>query len=339
MAKSTAEQTFVEMIAQDYDETVFGRDEPGEFISTGCLSLDVSIGKGGIPVGRVTEIYGSEGSAKTTIALSIARSAIKLGKKVLYVEVENVLDYDLVYGIIGEVFDKDKFILIQPNTAEETLDIIEKGIASNEFGLIVLDSIGALAPEVEKEKDIDELQMGTTPKLLAKFFRRNVYAIRNSKTALLLINQVRDNIGSYAKSFSVPGGHALKHFSALIIALSKGQEIKLDNQAIGITTTFVIKKNKLSSPFRGYTIPIIFGKGVDFYKDFVSFTEDIGVVSKAGPFYKFGEEMLGKGVINTIEYLKHNPDTVDKITNRVYSVISTEANFEAAVITNEAVEV
>jgi len=268
-------------------------------------------------------------SAKTTIALTVARNAIRMGKRVLYVEPENLLDYNLVEGMIGEIFPKEMFILLQPNTAEDTLSIMEKGIASGEFGLIVLDSLGALASDAEQQAEITDMQMGTIPKLLAKFFRRNSYILRTeNKTAVLLLNQVRDNIGSYSKGFSVPGGHALKHFCSIIIALTKGQEIKHDNVSIGITTTFVIKKNKLSSPFRGYTIPIIFGKGVDFYKDFVSFTEDIGVITKAGPFYKFDGEVLGKGVLNTIELLKSNPEILTKITERTYKVVMSKPESE-----------
>lgn len=310
-------------IEDEYGDEVIGRDKPGEFISTGSLSLDLSIGPGGIPVGRFSEIYGSEGSGKTTIALSIARSAIRMGKKVLYEDVENMLDMSLIQGILGETFPDDMFFLLQPDTAEQALAIIEKAIESGEFGLIVLDSIGALSPSVEKEKELDDMQMGTTPKLLAKFFRRSSHTLRTkNKTAVLLINQVRDNIGSYSKGFSVPGGHALKHFCTLIIGLTKGQEIKSNNVSIGITTTFSIKKNKLSSPFRGYEIPIIFGEGIAVYKDFVNFAEDIGVLKKSGPYYKFEDIMLGKGVANTIDFLKKNQELLDKIRIVCYNSLN-----------------
>jgi len=324
MAKlATETKSFLELITDDFGEDVLGRDMAGDFISTGSLSLDMSIGPGGIPVGRFTEIYGSEGSGKTTIALSISRNAIKDGKKVLYIDVENMLDVSLIQGILGENFPVDMFVLLQPNTAEDALSIIERGIDSKEFGLIVLDSIGALAPSVEKEKDLDELQMGTTPKLLAKFFRRTSYNLRTiNKTAVLLINQVRDNIGSYSKGFSVPGGHALKHFCSLIIALTRGQEIKQGDQSVGITTSFVVKKNKLSSPFRGYEIPIIFGEGVAFYKDFVRFSESIGVLKKAGPYYKFNDELIGKGVAQTIEALKQNQELLDRIRVVCYNAVN-----------------
>lgn len=320
MAKAKEAATFLDKMLELYGEEILARDEAGEFISTGCLSLDVSIGTGGIPVGRFTEIVGSEGTGKTTIALSIARNAINLGKKVLYLDVENLLDTNLIRGILGVEFSEDQFILLQPNTAEDTLSIIERAVEANEFGLIVLDSIAALAPEVEKEKELDDQQMGTVPKLLAKFFRRNANAVRRSDTAVLFINQVRDNIGSYSKGFSIPGGHALKHFCALIISLNKGDDIKQDSKPIGITTTFVVKKNKLSSPFKGYVIPIIFGRGVDYFKDFVSFTEDIGIVDKAGPYYKFEDTTLGKGTVATIEFLKENAEMTQRIVDKVYRV-------------------
>lgn len=330
MPKSTLEtRTFLQELEDEFGDEILGRDSPGEFIPTGSLSMDMSIGKGGIPVGRYSEIYGSEGSGKTTIALSIARNAIRMGKKVLYVDAENMLDMSLVEDIVGEPFPEEMFSLIQPDTAEDALKIMHKGIVSGEFGLVVLDSIGSLAPEVEKEKEIDEQQMGTTPKLLAKFFRRSSYALRTmNKTAVLLINQVRDNIGSYSKGFTVPGGHAVKHNTSLIIALTKGQEIKENNKAIGITTTFVIKKNKLSSPFRGYEIPIIFGQGIASYKDFVNFSEDIGILKKAGPYYKFEDEVIGKGVLGTIEYLKNNQQTLDKIRQLCYNSVNGNIQLE-----------
>jgi len=337
MAK--VQETFFEQVLEKFGEDSLSIDRAYEAISTGCTSLDVSIGIGGVPKGRITEIFGPEGSAKTTIALSLARNAIANGEKVLYVEPENLLDYFVIPSILGESFPEGSFRLVQPDTAEDAFEIAEMGINSKEFSLIVFDSIGALAPAKEKEDKFTDANVALVPRLLSKFLRRNAYSIRANNIAFVFINQVRDTIGSYVKSYSTPGGHALKHFAALRISLSKGQEIKITDagteKSIGINTTFVIKKNKLAAPFRSFTIPIIFGIGVDKYKDLFNFAETLGVIRKAGAYYKLDDVTIAQGTKKTVQELHDNKELLDRVTERVYNMFKGELKPELLVTEDE----
>jgi recombination protein RecA len=328
MVKMTKHNFFDDVIDKFGKDILVTDDEQIEAISTGSLSLDASIGIGGIPVGRVTEFWGVEGSAKTTLALCIARNAIKMGKKVLYVDAENMIDYYTVTALLGEELDKNMLILLHPDTAEDNLGACEMGIRSGEFGMIILDSIGALSPEKEREKELTDLTVGITPKLLSLFLRRNMADIRNKKVAFLFINQVRDKIGAYVPTFEPPGGHALKHFASVIISLSRGQEIKQGDTSVGLNIKFVVKKNKMSAPFRSFIIPLFFGTGVDTNRDLVSFAEMLGVLKKRGSYYVYEDETIGQGVVKTIDYLKEHQEVLDSIKKQVYNCID-KGSFQA----------
>lgn len=291
-------------------------------LSTGSLSLDACIGIGGIPKGRFTEIYGPEGSGKTTIALTMSKLVVESGEKVLYIDAENMLSYGSIEKMLGWIPDQNLFILLQPETAEQSFMIVEKAITSGEFSLIVVDSLAALEPEEEKNKEFDQFTMAQLPRLLSKFFRRNAADVKNSGVAVLLLNQVRDKIGAYVGGYESTGGHALRHYASVRIPLTKGQEIKLDGNSIGINTRFVIKKNKLAQPFRSFEIPIIFGIGIDFYMDAVSFCETLGVLKKSGSFYKFDGETIGQGRIATAKYLRENDEVFAKIKEQVYNILT-----------------
>lgn len=318
-------KTFIDKVVEDFgDAVLIGKDEKIEPISTGCLSLDASIGIGGIPKGRITTIWGAEGSGKTTLALSVARTALHNGEKVLYVDVENMLDMGLVESIIGEKLPEGKFIILTPDTAEDALAMTDEGISSGEFALVILDSVGALAPREEKEKRFDKDSMTLTSRLVARFIRISAFNMAKNKVAVLVVNQVRDKIGSYVKMYDTPGGHALKHAAAVVISLSKSKEIKAGEKAIGILSQFVIKKNKVAPPFRSYFIPITFGKGIDFLADTVNFCEMLGVIKKNGSYYNFEDEKLGQGLVNASKYLEEHSDTLDKIKERVYNIVESQ---------------
>jgi recombination protein RecA len=194
-------------------------DDVVEAISTSSLSLDVSTGIGGIPKRRVTTLYGAESSGKTTLCLEIVKNAIQNGDNVAYIDVEQGLDYAYVKTLVGE-FDLDKLLIAQPETAEEALGLVEVlikgdkklGIDAGEYKLIIIDSVAALAPEVEKEKKLTDKTVALTASTLTKFFRRNVFKLRENDVALLFVNQVRARIGSFVGGYTIPGGHALLHF-------------------------------------------------------------------------------------------------------------------------------
>lgn len=321
-----SDDSFLDSIVDKFGENVLStvRGDSVESMTTGSISLDASIGIGGIPKGRFTEIYGPEGSGKTTIALTIAKLAIDRGEKVLYIDAENMLSHKSIESILGEELPANKLILLQPETAEQAIMIAEKGITSDEFSLIVIDSVAALAPETEKNNEFDDQTVALLSRILAKFFRRNASDVKNHNVAFLLINQVRDKVGSYTGGYSSPGGHALKHFCSVIIPLTKGQDLKLGDEKIGINTRFVIKKNKLGPPFRSFEIPILFGKGVDYYSDLVSFSETLGILTRSGAFYRFEGDTVGQGKVATANTLRENAELTAKVVAKVYSVLGKQ---------------
>jgi recombination protein RecA len=320
--------TFLDAIVEKFGDNVLSniRGDKVEAMTSGSLSLDASIGIGGFPRGRFTEIVGAEGTGKTTEALTAALLEIDNGGKVLYVDAENMLSYAAIEQMLSKQVNKDRFILVQPETAEQAFMITEKAITSGEFTFIVIDSVAALEPQDEKEKEFDEFTMASLSRLLAKFFRRNAADVKNQNVAVLLLNQVRDKIGSYTGGYESPGGHALKHYASVRIALTKGTEIKQGEEKIGINTKFVIKKNKLSAPFRSFEIPIIFGRGVDYYSDAVSFCETLGIIKKNGAFYKFEGSTLGQGRNAAAQYLRENSQILDKIKEQLYNVLNKQTN-------------
>lgn len=324
--------SFIDAIVEKFGDNVLSniRGDKVEAMTSGSLSLDASIGIGGFPKGRFTEIAGAEGTGKTTLAITTAYHEINNGGRVLYIDTENMLSYYTIEQMIGQPIDKSKLILLQPETAEDAIMIAEKGISSGEFTLIVFDTVAALAPAEEKEKEFDEFTVGQLPRLMAKFFRRDASAVKISNVAFLLLNQVRDKIGSYMGGYETPGGHAIKHYASVRVFLTKGTEIKQGEEKIGINSRFVVKKNKMAAPFRSFEIPILFGKGVDYYTDAVSFCEVIGVISKSGSFYKFNGETIGQGRNAAAQFLRENPKVLDEIQQKVYNVLSKQSNLMVA---------
>ncbi len=292
-------------------------------ISTGSLSLDLALGTGGIPRGNFTEISGPESSGKTTVALAAVKSALDSGLKVLYVDVERAVDYGYIELLFGE-FDKSNLAILSPKTAEDAFMVIEQALEGNLFDMIILDSLGALSPQKELDDDLTDANVALLPRLLTKWLRRNSFTVKQNNVAFVFINQVRDKIGSYMGGYATPGGHALKHFCTMQIKFTKGGKIqgKTSSDVIGILTKFTIIKNKLAAPFKSATIPIIFGEGVDYYRDVIEFATTIGVLRRAGAYYRLGEQTLGQGMKKSVEYLKENDETLDKIVEMCYNIVT-----------------
>jgi len=338
MAKKK-EETFLDFLEDKYKEYIITEkpDENIDAIHTGSISLDFATGIGGIPIGRFTEIYGAESCGKTTLCLNIAKQVVNSGKKVLYVDMEHGIDYSYVNAVVGDL-DKSNFILVAPDLSDECFDIAEVGIRSGEFAFIVIDSLGNLVSKLERENPFEKDTMGRISRDLSKFLRRNSHGIRTSNTAFVFINQVRDKIGAYIPTVESPGGHALRHICSLRILLSntgsKNSQITMGDVAVGITVNLSIRKNKLAKPFMSASFPIIWGKGIDSERDLVDFSENLGVIKRAGAYYRYNidgvETNLGQGLPATIAYLRDNKEVLDKITKQCYDIM-----YETRKITTE----
>jgi recombination protein RecA len=317
-------QDFLAEIIDNYGESAIVTEKDFSergVIPTGSLSLDISMGTGGVPRGMYTQIFGPESSGKTTIALSIADQAMKMGLNVLYLDAERSLDYKYVNSIIGD-FDDSKLKILSPDAAEDFFSVAEDAIDSDIFELIIMDSLAGLSPRKEQEDDLEDANVALLPRLLTKWLRRNSFKIKKKNIAFVFLNQVRDPIGSYMGGYVAPGGNALKHFEAIKIKLTKGGKITgKDKDITGVISKFVVVKNKLAPPYRGATIPIMFGTGVDKIRDVLEFAKTLGVVRLSGSFYRLGEETLGQGVEKAKQYLSTTPDTLDKIIKICYNTV------------------
>ena len=323
MAKS-----FLEELEKKFGEHIIPKKDLQVF-STQSLSLDIAMGEGGIPRGKISTVYGAPGAGKTTLALCIAKSVIEQGQNVFIVDVENKLDIEYAEFITGVRYNQEdnRLVIVQPNTAEDAFSICIMAIESGKFSLIIFDSIGAISPKKEKEEaDFEKQDVGLAPKLTSKFLRIAYHGIRVNNIAFLIINQVRAKIGSYVPTFSVPGGYALEHASSLNVMLSKGEDIKSSNEVIGCLVKFNIKKNSNNPGYKSGTYPLIYGKGIDSMRDLLDYAKAVGVVQMSGPQYKFGEEKLGMGQVASTLYLQQNPETLDKIKKACYNtkVIETD---------------
>jgi len=324
---------------EDFKDVIITTTDSSGVISTGSFSLDVSIGIGGIPLSKATTIWGAESSGKTTMALSICGNCIRqLGRKALYIDVENQMDFERIVELVGnESVENGMIIVAKPKTAENAFEIAEHAINSKEFGVVVFDSVAALSPQTMQDREFNESEFAPTSKLINRFMLRNGYNIRVNKIAIVFINQVRDKIGAFRKSYDMPGGHALKHFSSVIVYLSKKTDMVQDKEVIGQTVQFVIKKNKVGKPISSFIFPLFFENGIDYWRDLVQFCEAVGVLDRAGPYYKFEGETLEQGLVKTMQYLKDHPETLDRIRNRVYNsgVIKTTDEGEELEEANE----
>lgn len=324
---------FYEELEENFAEYVKTRDdvEDVKSISTGILSLDVSLRIGGIPMKKFTQIYGAEGVGKTTLALSIAKNAIEKGYNVLYVDAEQAVDPYAAEHVIGPVIEEPgRFVHLQPEVMEHALRLCEDAIRDKKqtFGLIILDSIASMTPIKVYEDSLEDSNPYILSRKMTTFCQRNAYAIRKYDVAFVGINQVRDDTSnSYIRQFMAPGGHMWKHMLALDIQLSKSAQIKQGEDTIGINAKFLVKKSKISPPFRSFTFPIMFGDGyayIDYYRDVVEFANTLGVIHTAGAYYKFGDVTLGRGMVDAMEYLKNEKDALDNLEKMCYNALNSK---------------
>jgi len=282
-----------------------------EIIPTGSLSLDIALGVGGIPRGRITEIYGPESSGKTTICQHIVAEAQRLGGTTAFVDMEHALDpaYAAKCGV-----DIDNLYVSQPDTGEQALEITETLVRSGAIDLVVIDSVAALVPRSEIEGDMGDAQMGAMARLMSQALRKLSGAINQTKTAVVFTNQLRQKIGvMFGNPETTTGGNALKFYASVRLDVRRIQSIKVGAEIIGNRTRVRVVKNKVAPPFRTAEFDIMYNEGISKVGDLVDLATELGILDKRGAFYSYGEIRIGQGRENSKEFLRQNPDLAQEI--------------------------
>ncbi len=292
-----------------------GTTEQIEVIPTGSLSLDLALGAGGLPKGRITEIYGGESSGKTTLALHVVAEAQKMGGMALYVDAEHALDteYAKTLGV-----DVDRLYVAQPTSGEEALEIMDAMIRSGAMDIVVLDSVAALVPKNEIEGDMGDSHVGLQARMMSQALRKLGGSLNKTKTAAIFINQIREKIGvMFGNPETTPGGRALKFWASVRLEVRRGEMLKNGPDAYGARTKVKVVKNKVAPPFKTAEFDIIFGTGISKSGDTLDLAVEHGIVSKAGTYYNFQETRLGQGRDNAREFLENNPELFAEVEGLV----------------------
>ena len=290
---------------------------PVETISTGAIALDLALGVGGIPKGRVVEIFGSEGSGKTTLAQHIIAEAQKAGGTAAYIDAEHALDptYANTCGV-----QLDDLLISQPDTGEEALEITETLVRSGAIDVIVIDSVAALVPRAEIEGEMGDAHVGLQARLMSQALRKLVAAIGKSKTAVVFINQLREKVGIiFGNPEITPGGRALKFYSSVRIDLRRGDAIKQGTEIIGTRVRARVVKNKVAPPFRNTEFDIMFNHGISKEGGLLDIGVASGIIKKLGAFFNYGETKLGQGRENAKDYLTQHPEVASQLEHEIRS--------------------
>ncbi len=297
-----------------------------ESVPTGCLSLDLALGVGGVPRGRIIEVYGPESSGKTTIALHIVSEVQKLGGLAAYVDAEHSLDPDYARKIGVRI---DELLISQPDTGEQALDIVETLVRSNAIDVIVVDSVAALVPKAEIEGEMGDQHMGLQARLMSQALRKLTAIISKSKTILVFINQTRMKIGIvFGNPETTTGGMALKFYSSLRIEIRRAAQIKQAERVIGNRVKAKIVKNKVAPPFRTTEFDIMYNEGISLSGDLLDVAVLEGIIAKSGNTYSWGETKLGIGREAAKSYLRASPATMADVRAAVIRSVETKDRAE-----------
>jgi recombination protein RecA len=288
---------------------------PIESISTGSISIDYALGIGGLPRGRVIEIYGPESSGKTTLALQVIAEAQREGGMAAFVDAEHALDaqYAQKLGV-----DLENLLVSQPDNGEQALEIVEVLVRSNSVDVVVVDSVAALVPKAEIDGEMGEAQMGLQARLMSQALRKLTGVVSKSKTTLIFINQLREKIGvMFGNPETTTGGRALKFYASVRIDIRRIAAIKDGDQVVGGRTRVKVVKNKVAPPFREAEFDIMYGEGISREGDLLDLAVDKRIVEKSGAWFAYGGDRLGQGRENAKQFLKDNPDIRAAIESRV----------------------
>jgi recombination protein RecA len=307
-----------------------GAIAPMEAISTGSISIDYALGIGGLPRGRVIEVFGPESSGKTTLALQVIAEAHRNGGMAAFVDAEHALDaqYAQKLGV-----DLENLLVSQPDNGEQALEIVEVLVRSNSVDVIVVDSVAALVPKAEIEGEMGEAQMGLQARLMSQALRKLTGVVSKSKTTLIFINQLREKIGvMFGNPETTTGGRALKFYASVRIDIRRIASIKDGDQVIGGRTRVKVVKNKVAPPFREAEFDIMYGEGISREGDLIDLAVEKRIVEKSGAWFAYGGERLGQGRENAKQFLKDNPEVRRTIEERVRRELGLVREAEVAVV-------
>ena len=324
MAKASDKDKTLEQVLADIEKQ-FGKgsvmklgDENHNEIdvcSSGSLALDIALGVGGIPKGRIIEIYGPESSGKTTIALQVIAEAQKAGGKAAFIDAEHALDpvYAKKLGV-----DINELLLSQPDTGEQALEICEALVRSGAISIVVIDSVAALVPQAEIEGEMGDSHVGLQARLMSQALRKLSGTISKTNTIAIFINQLREKGGVlFGNPETTPGGRALKFYSTIRLDVRRGEQIKIGDSVIGNKTNIKVVKNKVAPPFKTACVEIMYGEGVSKEAEIVDLASEIGIVDKSGAWYSYKGDKIGQGKENAKQFLRDNPSIKEEIENKV----------------------
>ncbi len=284
--------------------------------SSGSIALDVALGVGGYPKGRIIEIYGPESSGKTTFALQAIAEVQKNGGRAAFIDAENALDpvYAKKIGV-----NINELLISQPDSGEQALEICDALVKSEAIDIVVIDSVAALVPQAEIDGEMGDSHIGLQARLMSQALRKLAGTLNRTNTTAIFINQLREKVGvMFGNPETTPGGRALKFYSTVRLDIRRGEQIKQGEQVIGNRTNIKVVKNKVAPPFKSASVDIMYGEGVSHVGELVDIGSEIGVIDKSGAWYSYNGEKIGQGKENVKAYLKENPDISEEIENKIY---------------------
>lgn len=305
-----------------------------ETIPSGSLALDIALGIGGYPRGRVVEIYGPESSGKTTVALHAIAEAQKLGGQAAFIDAEHALDPNYAKALGVNI---EELLLSQPDTGEQALEIAEALVRSGAIDIIVIDSVAALVPKAEIEGEMGDSHVGLQARLMSQALRKLSGAINKSKTIAVFINQIREKVGvMFGNPETTPGGRALKFYSSVRLEVRRAETLKQGTDMVGNRARIKVVKNKVAPPFKQAEVDIMYGEGISKEGELLDIGSDLDIVQKSGAWYSYEGERLGQGRENAKQFLKENPEMLDEIHQEIRKHYQLDEDVESDEATEEA---
>ena len=345
MAKSTSTDKTLDQVLLDIEKQ-FGKGavmKLGEHehqkidtISSGSISLDIALGRGGYPKGRIIEIFGPESSGKTTFALHAIAEAQKKGGRAAFIDAEHALDpiYASKLGV-----NINDLLLSQPDNGEQALEICEALVRSGAISIIVVDSVAALVPQAEIEGEMGDSHVGLQARLMSQALRKLSGIVNKTNTVVIFINQLREKVGiMFGNPEVTPGGRALKFYASVRLEIRKGEQIKQGANAIGNRTNIKVVKNKMAPPFKSCSVDIVYGEGVSINGEIIDLGAETGILEKSGAWYSYNGEKIAQGKENAKEWLKNNPKLKEEIEKKVRNYYDQNDSLEIGKKENEIEE-